>query len=289
MKKYLFACTLFTLLAVFACNSPKTLSTATIDPPITPYEQHLIDSVLQYGLDHEALYTLLADIKPMSSLVTFYLPIANDDSTKIASADVVDRRTKGVYLDKLRHVQQALNKIDLPGLRFVLVPYQAAQGKQRIIQLSVLHTGKVDSLLQAKESFFGQYGLVPGADPVVVNSVVENADRFDRNRAYGYLFGYPDYAVDFFTEETVKMFSGDEVKAPTPRSFFQIPVYAGNSGYFVYAYPKDHEPTMAGDSLTYYKALHILEEYKAIRDNYLKPDSTLNAYQLLQDFYRSNR
>ena len=280
MKPFHLILSFLLLVIALICGSIKTMSQVK-NHPMDAYEQHLADSVLQYGLDHEAIYTLLGDIKPMSSLITFWYPIANTDTINKTEWKIVDREKQGMYLDKLSAVQKAINKLDLPDLRFVLVPYQAAQGDTRIVQLSVVRVSMLDSLLKAKETFFGQYGLVPGVDPVVVMSVVENARRYDRNRAYGYLFGYPDYAVDFFIEAMVKSV---EENTLMPRNFFQIPVYKGDSGYFVYAYPKDHIPSAAVDSTLYHKANGVLKDYKNIRNNYLKADSTLNAYQLLKDY-----
>ena len=280
MKPFHLTLSFLLLVTALTCGSIKTMSQVK-NHPMDAYEQHLADSVLQYGLDHEAIYTLLGDLKPMSSLITFWYPIANADTINKTEWKIVDREKQGTYLDKLSAVQKAISKLDLPDLRFVLVPYQAAQGDTRIVQLSVVRVSMLDSLLKAKETFFGQYGLVPGVDPVVVMSVVENARRYDRNRAYGYLFGYPDYAVDFFIEAMVKSV---EENTLMPRNFFQIPVYKGDSGYFVYAYPKDHIPSAAVDSTLYHKANGVLKDYKNIRNNYLKADSTLNAYQLLKDY-----
>jgi hypothetical protein len=270
---------------VISCSSRRYTnppSAVRLDTSISSQEQHLMDSILQFGLDHEALFTLLGDVKPMSSLIIFYYPLANTDSTLKTGAHVISRDTVGYYLDKLQKVQRAMNKLNLPDLRFIMLPYQYAQGNRRVIQLSVVRISKLDSLLQAKESFFGQFGLVPGTDPVVVASVIENADRYERNRGYGYLFGYPDYAVDFFVEAAYSSIEKDVFIA---RKFFQIPAFAGKQGFFVYAYPEDHQPTAAVDSVLYHKSAVILENYKQIRKQYLNADSTIRAHQLLLDYY----
>ena len=279
MKKYIYIIPALFLLLVLSCKSNKPLT--EVKPIFTEYEQHLIDSILQYGLDHEALYTMLGGVKPMSSLVSFWYPLANKDSLKKTSADVVDRKNQGIYLDKLHAVQQAVNKLNIPDLRFIMIPYKAAQGNRRIMQLNVVRVSALDSLLRVKESFFGQFGLVPGTDPGIAVSAIENADRYERNRGYGYLFGYPDYAVDFFVDDAVRR---SQKKESLPREFFQIPVYAGDKGYFVYTYPKDHKPAPAVDSAIYNKAGKILEDYKKIRDSYMNTDSTIRAYQLLIEY-----
>lgn len=269
------------LFFILSCASKKNLSTTIV--AVTTQETQLIDSILQYGLDHEALYTLLSDIKPMSSLITFYYPIANDDSLKKTSAHILERSKHGAYLDKLYSVQQALNRLNFPDLEFVMIPYQRAQGNKRVIQLSVLRISVLDSLLKARESFFGQFGLVPGTHPVVVTTTIENADIYERYRGYGYLFGYPDYAVDFFTEAS---YQANVAKQFQPRKFFQIPVHARKDGYFVYAYPENHTPAADVDSAIYYKARNVLENYEKIREKYMDADGTIRAYQLLLDHYK---
>lgn len=279
--QFAMVCFALTMLFLGSCSTRKGQSIAGNPYSLNAYQSHLLDSILQFGLDHEALYTILGNVKPMSSLVAFYYPIANDDSTLKTSGNIINKREQGQYLDEIQTIQGIVNKLNFPDLKFVVVPYQAAQGKTRIIQVSVIRVSALDSLLKAKESFFGQFGLVPGVDPIVVMSVIENADRYERNRGYGYLFGYPDHAVDFFIDATKEFYdTGNFAK----RKFFNIPAYAGKEGFFVYANPADYTPT-AIDSTIYHRAGEILKEYKQIRPHYLKSDSTVQAYKLLQDFY----
>lgn len=283
MKKYSYLAFLLILSLVLSCKSKQQVVPVGIGMSVHIQEQQLIDSILQYALDYEALYTLLGNVKPMSSVRLYRFPLANTDSVKQTSADIVHRKKQGSYLDRLYTIQQAVNRLDLPDLKFVLIPYKTAQDSIRLMQLSVVRVSSLDSLLQAKESFFGQFGLVPGADPSTVVSTIENADRYERYRGYGYLFGYPDYAVDFFVEAA---FESSKTKKLLPRKFFQIPVYAREAGSFTYAYPEDHTPTFSTDSVIYYRSEKVLEKYRKIRNNYLNTDSTLRAYQLLQDFYK---
>lgn len=272
-----------TLLFFFSCSGTKRQVGKMRYATISERNRSLVDSILQYGLDHEALYTLLADIKPMSSLTIHYLPLANADSARRTSADIVDRTTKGAYLDRLLRIQQAINEIHLPDMKFLFIPYSHAYDSMLTMQLSVVRVSALDRLLRQHESFFGQFGLVPGADPATVVSTIENAGMHERFRGYGYLFGYPDYAVDFFVHANNRsMMTG----AFEPRNFFQIPVYARKEGYFVYAYPKDYQPSYATDSICYHRSVTVLEQYKKIRNNYLNPDSTIRAYQLLLDMVR---
>ncbi|WP_298647098.1 hypothetical protein [uncultured Proteiniphilum sp.] len=283
MKKYSYLAFLLLLSLVLSCKSKQQVIPPGIETTIRFQEQQLVDSILQSALDYEALYTLLGNVKPMSSVRLYRFPLANTDSVKQTSGDIVDRKKQGNHLDRLYAIQQAVNRLDFPDLKFVLVPYKSAQDSIRLLQLSIVRMSSLDSLLRVKESFFGQFGLVPGADPATVVSTIENADRYERYRGYGYLFGYPDYAVDFFVEAALE---SSKTKKLLPRKFFQIPVYARGAGSFTYAYPEDHTPTLATDSVIYYRSEKVLEKYRKIRNNYLNTDSTLRAYQLLQDFYK---
>lgn len=269
---------------LWGCRAPQQAVRFQASDLQETYQYFLIDSILQYGLDHEALYTILGDIKPMSSLVSFSFPVANTDTVSSTRGDILNRREHGVYLDSLHIIQQALNKIDLPDLRFVMSPYRASYDSDRIMQVNVIRISALDSLLKAQENFFGQFGLVPGADPAVVLNTIEFNDRYERLRGYGYLFGYPDYAIDFF----VKAFhESDSTGEFVERNFFQIPTYSGAEGYFVYAYPKEHTPTVDVDSVIYYRAGQVLKEYGKIRTHYLNPDSTLQSYKLLKSMLKN--
>ncbi len=239
----------------------------------------LLDSILQQGLDSEALYTLLAPIKPMSSVVSFSFSPANPDSTKRLESDILTDDSVVQHLERLEQIQRVLNKLDLPDLKFVLVPYRSGYTKNRGIQVNVIRVSALDSLLATKKSFFGQFGLVPGADPAVVLAVNEYEKRYERLRGYGYLFGYPDYAVDFFVTAA---FHADSTGILVERGFFQIPTFSRDEGHFVYAYPKDYSPTSL-DSALYRRAREVLDQYKSLRPHYLRKDSSLRALQLLKD------
>ncbi len=284
MKRIAIFLSILLIVVFVGCSSQRVKPSTNII--FNSYEQYFIDSVLQVGLENEALFTLLGDLKPMSSLVTFNYPIANNDSTKNSSSKILDRAIHGKYLDRLQTVVNAINKSNIPDLQLILIPYQTPQKKSRILQLSVVRKSSLDSLLKAKEEFFGQFGLVPGTDPNVVVSTIECSDRFERWRGYGYLFGYPDYVVDFFVNAFLETESTGKF---VERSAFRIPTYSmPEAGNFVYTYPKGHTPTAEVDSVIYHKGVRILDNYKTMRNKYLNSDSTVQSYKLLQDYYKSS-
>ncbi len=275
--------TLIAVTLIVSCGiNSKLPQNPYVTASLSETQQKKIDSILGRALDHEALYTIAGKIKPMSSVASFRFPIANTDSTRYSVADVLHIEEKGKYLDKIAELQLLTNSLQYPDLKFILLPFKSAYKGIRYLDLNVIRISLLDSLLNAKASFFGQFGLVPGTDPAIVLAAIENANRYERLRGYGYLFGYPDYAIDFFVEASVEQ---DATKKLPERNFFQIPSYSRKDGTFVYAYPKDHTPDQV-DSTLYYRAKEVLEVYSGIRNNYLNPDSTLQAGKLLMDLHK---
>lgn len=284
---YLYVIILIFLFAIGGCTTAsKTSLKNSHEVSSDPFQDHFLDSILQEGLDHEALFTMLGNLKPMSSLASFSFPIANTDSTAKMSGNILSRAKHGVYLDSLYKIQKIMNKLNIPDLRFVMSSYRTPYNGIRTVHLDVIRVSALDSLLKAKESFFGQFGLVPGADPAIVVNTIEYNDRYERLRGYGYLFGYPDYAINFFVNAFLE---SDTTNKHVERKFFQITTYARKEGSFVYAYPKNYTPTAEIDSAIYYKAEHILQDYKNIRNHYLKSDSTLQSCKLLYEYAKRSR
>ncbi|MCS7210585.1 MAG: hypothetical protein RMI34_02895 [Chloroherpetonaceae bacterium] len=61
---------------------------------LTPEEQGLADSLLAIGLDNEALYTLFAPLKPISTVAQFSLAIARPDSLPSGIREAMVKRRK---------------------------------------------------------------------------------------------------------------------------------------------------------------------------------------------------
>ena len=105
----------------------------------------------------------------------------------------------------------------------------------------------------------------------------EYEKKYERWRSYGYLFGYPSYAVDFFVAAGK---SEDSTKLFVKRDFFAIPVFAGETGHFTYAIPKGYLPSSI-DSSIYNKAIPTLNKYKRARIMYTKNGQT-KAFKLFK-------
>jgi hypothetical protein len=238
----------------------------------------LIDSILQKGLDREALYTLLSDIKPISSLSMYTFPIANTDSAAYISGNAFDITSNQKYLNKIEKIQNAMNKLNIPDLHFFVIPYKGASKNERNMQIYVARKSAVNRVLKEHKTFFGQFGWVEGVDPKILVTANEFGFKYDRLRGFGYLFGYPSHAVDFYTEAE---FTNEKKKEFVKRKFFQIPTYERNSGYFVYAYPENYTPKQDVDSALYNRSVKVLDHYKSIRKNYEKEDGSLQALKLI--------
>jgi hypothetical protein len=266
-----FAVLSFLLLTILACRTQQDIPTRT---EVADYNKALADSVLAYALDHEALYTLADTIKPISSVKFLRFAIAKDSTMQDGDAFVTNKDSLLKIVEEHHKVCKALSTGDF---QFILIPFNYTEKAMRNMEIYVVRKSRFALLLKNYSTFFGQWGFTPATDPSVVLTTIEFETRLDRNRAYGYLFGYPAYAVDFFVEST-KIQQSDPEKKLVPRDFFPIPVYAGNKGYFTYAMPKGHQPT-AVDSIILNKAMLTLTNYKTIREKY-KSDTGLNATEL---------
>lgn len=225
------------------------------------YDRSLADSMLAYALDHEGLYSLLDTIKPISSLTFFSYAVAKDSSHSAMDYNIA---TNKPALDSILLYQRICNQLSNEKVKLVLVPFEQPHKGKRNMEIYAVNIQKFKSKIREYASFFGQFGITPESDPAQVITVIEYEKKYDRWRGYGYLFGYPSYAVDFFVSAGRQQDStGQFVK----RDFFQVPVYAGAQGYFTYAMPKDYKPGVM-DSLLYNNAVDVLSRYKILRNKY---------------------
>ncbi|MFN3596437.1 MAG: hypothetical protein ACK41D_04100 [Rubricoccaceae bacterium] len=234
------------------------------------------DSLLGAALDREALYTYAAPIKPISSVAMLRLPVARPDSVPEGAREQA-RAAPGAQAAAERFYRVAA-ALRCGPVETVVVPYRAAFGSERALQMTAVRRDRLDEILARDAPFWLQFGIVPGADAHLVVSVVEHAAAADRWRGYGYLFGYPEHAITFFVEAGREgMVTGEIV----PRDFFHIPVHVRESGHFTYAVPRGYTPTET-DSVLYRHGTAVLAEYRARRAAFLRPDSTLRAADLLR-------
>ena len=244
------------LLTIFigACNIPKNLIGKAYKN-MSPIEKKMADSIIAFALDHEAIYTLMDTLKPMSSVQFYRMPLLSNNKQQKDSAQQATAL-----------IQSVVNKLSVADYQFVLNPFQRKDSIYRNMEIYVFRTTRLKSLINTHANFYNKWGITSNANPASILAITEYENKYDRWRSYGYLFGYPDYAVDFFVAAGKQQ---DSTKEFVKRDFFQIPVYAADKGHFTYAIPKGQLPA-AQDSIVYFKAITTLKKYKKMRIRFYK-------------------
>lgn len=237
-------------------------------------EKRLADTLIKRVLDNEGLFTVMGRLKPMSSVTELNLKLANPDTANRGAATVP---SSSADISKLMKYNKVVKVLKFDDLNFMISPYKITHQDNRGMQISVNRPTLVDSLLTAKSSFFGQFGFAAGTSPEIVINTTEYEHKYARFRAYGYLFGYPDHAVDFFTAASI---SADKTGEFVKRSFIQIPVYSSSRGRFVYAVPLDYQPQQVDEGLRQ-RAAEALQHYTLIRQKFVRADGSVDYYHLL--------
>lgn len=286
MKKLIFP---IILVITFSCASTQNLGLRTNDfwnlSSLTAEELKMANELLAYGLEHEALYTLLDTLKSVSSLgYSLSYPLAKDSLMKDGDKAVVPIGIDSIdrALNELEQWNNITSALSNEYLTFLLIPYRMPWNGDRNLQLLVVRNDVFSNLLIRKAEFFGQWGFTQNADPSTVLTAIEFESRNDRFRAYGYLFGYPEHAVDFFVEASI---SEEETGEFVTRDFFSMPVAVGKTGYFTYATPKGYKPNER-DSAIYRAATATLNRYKASKQKYTD-DEKIDAFRLIMDHWKA--
>jgi hypothetical protein len=226
------------------------------------------EELLLRALDNEALYTLAGGLKPMSTVgATFTFAV--DDAGPGAAAIAERRRLlsvwrcgDGIYADA--RVFRAIN-----------------DGK-RSVSSEVFYRPALDAVLSRHAAFFAPLGLTPGSHPMEVLTTIEWSERGPRWRGQGHLYGYPDYAVDFFV-------ASGESEARTgqfvPRDPVRVPTFGATPerSNFVWTVARGHQPNDA-DRALFARAAQILAAYTERRVRYIGAGKP-GAFALLRDWY----
>ncbi len=212
------------------------------------------ESLLLAGLDSEALYTVAATIKPMSSgFLSLQYPTDMPEPTTVGEA----RQILSTW-----HCGSELSA----GLQVFDRTYDG----KRYADGVVFYVPGMRSQQQRFASLFEMIGVRPEDSPLSVILSVDKDSTTRRFAGYGYLFGYPDHAVDFFVQ------AAEEEKRTgmfVPRDFIQIPTYVADTGRFVYAVPKGHKENDDDRSLRE-RTARVLSRYRALRSEHIGADNT---------------
>lgn len=226
------------------------------------------ETLLLKALDGEALYTIAADLKPMSS--------------GIASLQVDAVKPDLAEADALRRILAAWT---CGGeVRATLHHFAAVYNGKRPLDAVVFNLPRMQRLLAEKAAFFSPYGLSASSDPIETLMAIEYDSTSARLRGYGYFFGYPDYAVDFFVS------ASDSQKATgtfVERDFISLPTVLGER-HFVYAAPKGHHPNAADAALRAASEI-IFQDYTARRARHIKEGSASGVLALVREWFDDGR
>ena len=226
------------------------------------------ETLLLKALDGEALYTIAAAIKPMSSGISSL-------QVDAAAPDLTDADT----------LRQILAAWTCGGeIRATLHHFAAVYQGKRPLDAVVFNVPRMRALVKDRAAFFGPYGLSPASDPLEVLMAVEYDQTTARLRGYGYLFGYPDYAVDFFVQ------ASDSQKASgtfVERDFISLPTVLGER-HFVYAAPKGHQPNEADTALRA-ATEKVYQEYVARRARHITDGSASGVLALVREWFDDGR
>jgi hypothetical protein len=228
------------------------------------------EALLLKALDGEALYTIAGGLKPMSSGIY-------SGSIKVDAPDLA-------AVDETRVIMQSwtCGGEIAAGVHHFAAVFQGARALDGV----VFHLPSLRRMLTTRAAFFSPYGISSSSDPMEVVMAVEYDQTVARLRGYGYLFGYPDYAVDFFAtaaqqqkDEEAKTGKGTLV----PRDFISLPTARGENR-FVYAAPKGHTPNEQDTSLRV-AAEAIYADYSTRRAKHITGDSASGVLTLVREWF----
>lgn len=268
-------------------------------------ERKRAEELLLKALDSEALYTIVGNIKPMSSgfqnfQIQVQLPrIEFAEAEKVPKA-LVGKKAEDLTADEKRRLNQAkqaaerrqtLDKINETRRIFErwrcgdeifadVYHFDRVFDGKRFLEAVVFSRPRLRRMLGEKSDFFSRWGITTDSHPLEILYAVDRDETGARFGGYGYLFGYPDYAVQFFVEAAGREeFTGKFVE----RDFLSIPTVASEKNGFVYAVPKNYAEQEVDKDLRA-RAERIYTSYKKRRAEYIG-EGKKGASEMLRDWF----
>jgi hypothetical protein len=221
------------------------------------------ETLLLRALDNEALYTLVSGLKPMSGFLELRIPLKDPDRSE---------------LDKTRRAVLAWRCG--PSLLAEVRTFEEPHQERLYAEGVVFDRPSLERVIDRHRSFFARFGINSTDVPIDVVTAVEYDHGVARYEGYGYLYGYPDYAVRFFADaESRRARTGERVA----RDIVSIPTFARQKGAFAWAVPVGHVDNEE-DRQIVVRAAEILEEYKKRRRVYIG-EGKPGVVELLRDWY----
>ena len=239
----------------------------------------MADSLLDLAMNHEALHTIMSTIKPMSDVKGFRWQIETADT--LSDSTIIRENIATEYIGKFEQLERISEVFSCGVLASAPFPFENLYEGERYIQFRVFRTDAIDIMLEKHPEFWSQWGFVEGSNPEIVISVMEYESRLNRYRGYGYLYGYPDHAVDFFVDAANHE---DKTGEFVERDFIHLPVASSDSGRFVYAVEKNHV-LLPADNYLRKEAQNNMDVYFRKKSIYRDTEGNINNADLLRDLY----
>jgi hypothetical protein len=218
---------------------------------LSPAERELNEALLLKALDSEALYTILADIKPMSS--------------GFERQDISVEAPDGTTVEATRRVLATWQcGADLAA---GLQAFARVHDGKRTLHAWVARRSAVRALITRQSTFFAALGVTPTMPAGETLLTIEHALPAVRFRGSGWLFGYPDDAVTFFVDAAL---SQERTGQFVVRDFRSVPTFGNPTNQFVWARPKgavDSPEELAIEG----RAREVLADYRARRARFIGP------------------
>lgn len=233
------------------------------------------EELLLKALDSEALYTFVGGIKPMSSgFASFRFDVRE-------STDEAKKKERSDTLASIDETRLIFERWRCGTNLFAEMHHfsRAFEGK-RTVDAVVFDRTKLSQMLADKAHFFSRWGITERSHPLTVLYAVETSESTPRFAGYGYLFGYPEHAIEFFVNAANREeFTGRFVE----RDFYSIDTIASKTNRFVFAVPKGHKERPEDAELKK-RAESVLAEYRIRRDKYVG-EGKLGVAELLRDWF----
>ena len=249
------------------------------------------EETLPEALDREALYTLIGGLKPMSSAILTEERRLTLDTAK------PDIRT----YEEFQQIAGAWRCGDelwagIAPLRVVVPPTQTAETDElgrphghRTVYGNVLNMAVVRHVIETHPAIFHYHGITVHTHPAELLTRIGNSDNVDQNLAFGYLYGYPSHAVEFYSRVLDHVRKGQPLK-PGEAKRVEIPTYTPQElgggvlgSQFRYRVAPDHVESGEERHLRE-TAAKILAAYRVRRAKYIGKDKP-GVLALIRDWY----
>jgi hypothetical protein len=249
---------------------------------LSPEELAKADLLIYSSLQNEALHSFISDLKPMSDIASFRFYLQKSDTLDTSPSQIAGTAE---FVEKYESLGRIAATVSCGTVSAALFPFRNTHNGQRYMQFRVINSYGVKRVLSQYPEFWNQWAFNRYTPPKLIIQIMEYEESLDRFRGYGYLYGYPSHAVDFFVDAAAsQQQTGDFVE----RDFLQMPVVSEQQGRFVYAVEKGHSHNSAD--------LHIQELahqnvafYRQVADDYYREDGTFDSFRFLRDHYSSKR